>query len=114
MSNDQDQSAGAVRGRPERRRYLPLAIGAVALLGGYLIGSQGAAESRAYAEKVAEILKEKELIPIAVSPPAIAVATDGWAIVGGADDRYYIVRSDGTTREVFANRRRNLLWRYQE
>ena len=109
-----DQPPPVIARRPARAAYLPVIIGAAALFGGYLLGSQAGAQNAAYADKVAQMLKEKELVPVSIQPPAVAVPKDGFAIVGAADDRYYIVRADGTTIDVQPDRRAYLLWRYED
>ncbi len=83
----------------------------LAIIAGYLIGTQAGADNAAFADKIDELLKEKELVPVSIVPPAVAVPKGGWAVVGAADDRYYIVREDGTTLEVKPDRREYLIWR---
>jgi len=111
MMTSDKQAPNLAADRSRRGRYLPLAIAAVTLFGGYLLGSAGAGQSPAFADRKHDLLHEKELVPISITPPSVAVPGGGWALVGAADDRYYIVREDGTTIEVMPERRQNLLWR---
>jgi hypothetical protein len=94
-------------------RWLPVTVAAAVGVAGYLIGTQVGMSNAAHAgaDDVVRLLKEKELVPISVTPPAIAVPDKGWAIVGAADDRYYIVHRDGTVTWVQPDRREDLYWR---
>ena len=111
-SNEPTETVSARRAG--RGSYMPVIIGVFALFAGYLIGAQAGAQNAAYADKVARMLNEKELVPVSVQPPAVAVPKDGFAVVGAADDRYYLIREDGTTIDVQPDRRAFLLWRYED
>jgi hypothetical protein len=99
-------------------------IAALALALGFGLGSQSngpsalaqGAERSTLEERLALIelrLREKDLVPIIVQPPAVGSSKDGFAVVGGADGRYYVVRSDGASEEVVLDRRTDLFWRYE-
>ena len=107
----QERSQGTAVRKSLPRGNHPLLIGLAAVIGGYLLGSGSDAHNQALADRVEDMLKDKELVPVSIVPPAVSVSEGGWALVGGADDRYYIVRVDGTTMEVMPDRRRYLLWR---
>jgi len=85
-----------------------LAVVGAALLAGLLIGADTSAEEAGSPEPPSP---KKELVPVSLSPPAIAVARTGWAVVGGADGGYYVVREDGRAIEVMIDRQHRLLWR---
>ncbi len=95
------------------RRHFPLAVGVIALMGGYLIGSQPGSVvlGQENPAKVAKMLEEKELVPINVDIPTVTVNKEGWAIVGAADGLYYLVREDATAVEIKVDRRNDLMWR---
>lgn len=82
--------------RRSSRASLPLVAAAVALIGGYLLGSAGDRPARAdrYARGAAD------LTIVETDPPAIALDATGWALVGANDGRYYIIRSDGVAFPV--------------
>ncbi|UCD76881.1 MAG: hypothetical protein JSV91_08120 [Phycisphaerales bacterium] len=98
-----------------RKRYLPWVAGLIAVTAGYLAGSGTGVSNAAFADgdpaKVTRMLRDKELVPVAVQPPAIALTHGGIALVGAADDRYYIIQADGTALMVECDRRRALFWR---
>ena len=98
-----------------RKRYLPLAAGLIAATAGYLAGSGAGVSNTAFAgdepAKVARMLKDKELVPVVVQPPAIALSRGGIALVGADDGRYYIIQADGTALMVESDRRHGLFWR---
>jgi len=95
---------------PPRHRYarLPLAAAALALIVGYLIGTDAPANGVVTTRLD---LKDRLLIPVGITPPAVAVDRDGWTVVGAADDRYYVVHQDGSAIEVMVDRRHKLFWR---
>ena len=99
----------------KRNRYLPWVAGLVAAVAGYLAGVGAGTSNSAFADdspaKVGRMLKDKELVPVVIQPPAIALNRGGIALVGAADDRYYIIQADGTALMVEWDRRRGLYWR---
>jgi hypothetical protein len=99
-----------------RRRYLPwVAAGLIAAAAGYLVGTGAGTNGAAFAAdepaKVSQMLKDKELVPVVIQPPAIALSHGGIALVGASDDRYYIIQADGTALAVESDRRHGLFWR---
>ena len=103
----------------ERSRWvrdMPVLVILAALLAGYLIGAGTGQANRAAASgvvspaKVAEMLQQKELVPIVIQPP-IAASSTGYVVVGASDHRYYVVREDGTAYMAKAERNRDLMWR---
>ena len=99
---------------PARRpRHLTLLLAGAVGLGSYLLGSHKGAEKAAFADGPGGqvVVADKEIFPISITPPAIAVEKGGWALVGAADGRYYIVCEDGRTVDIWPERRHNLFWR---
>lgn len=102
-----------------RKGNLVWIVGLAGAAVGYLIGANATGQSAIASpdeDKASQMLKQKELVPIQIQPPAVALTHGGVALVGAADDRYYIVKEDGTTVEVVANyreadRRNDLFWR---
>ena len=98
-----------------RKRYLPLAAGLIAATAGYLVGTGVGTNNAAFAgdepAKVSQMLKDKELVPVLIQPPAVALNRGGIALVGADDGRYYIIQADGTALMVESDRRHGLFWR---
>ena len=98
-----------------RKRYLPWVAALIAATAGYLIGTGAGPSNAAFADadpaKITRIARDKELLPVVIEPPALALTHGGIALVGAADDRYYIIQADGTALMVESTPRRGLFWR---
>ncbi len=80
-------------------------VGAGFFLGSAQGGSGGAGAAHADSQPAVQQFVQR------VAPPVIAIPERGAAIVGAADDRYYFVRSDGSTLILQSDHRSDLLWR---
>jgi len=99
------------------RRTIWHMLSALALVGaGVLFGAGFGGGAQAQADETpATTGQEQHCCTVNVTReqviPSVAVADDGFAVVGGADGAYYVVDEKGCAFEVRLDERHVLLWR---